>query len=103
MSIRDEDLEKEIIDKGLTAPRVTLAGINKKIVNIDVIQHTTRNGSILRWAILEMSNGFSITGKPSASVSPENDDVEIGEKIAVDNAMSEAWGYEGYLLAEELQ
>ena len=103
MSIRDEDLEKEIVDKGLTAPRVTLEGIKKKIITVDIVTHVTRSGSKLRWAVLEMSNGFTITGKPSASVSPENDDIEIGEKIAVDNAMNEVWAFEGYLLKEELQ
>lgn len=102
MSIRDKELEKEIVDKGLIAPRVTLGLIQSKIEDIEIVTHQTRSGKIFRWAVLTMENGFAITGKPSASVSPENDDKEIGEKIAIDNAMNETWGYEGYLLAENL-
>lgn len=98
----DEELEQEIQDKGLTAPRVTLGRIDAKVKDVEFVRHVTRSGSILRWAVLEMENGFTIAGKPSASVSAENDNAEIGERIATENAMNEVWAFEGYLLKEEL-
>ena len=94
--------EDMIIEKGLTAPRVTKELIASKIKSVDHVAHITNSGSILRWCCIEMENGFTVTGKPSASVSPENDNQEIGEKIAYENAYSEIWALEGYLLATEL-
>jgi len=100
--MRDTALEKEIVDKGLTAPRVTLKDLMDNIVDTEILQHTTKNGSVLRWAILTLRNGFTATGKPAASVSAENDDIEIGTKIAIDNAHNELWPLMGYALAEKL-
>lgn len=100
--MNDVEIEKMITDKGLNAPRVTLENLHKKIKGVEIVKHVTVSGSILRWAVLEMENGFSVTGKPSASVSPENDNAEIGEEIAITNAQNEVWALEGYLLKESL-
>ena len=43
-----------------------------------------------------------MVGKPSACVSPENDDAKLGEKIAIQNSQDEIWALEGYLLKERL-
>lgn len=102
MSIRDDDLEAEIKSKGLTFPRVTLESINNKIVDIEIVKHITKSGSVLRWGVINMENGFSITGSPSASVSPKNDNQEIGEKIAINNAKNRISELEGYLLKQTL-
>jgi len=99
----DESTEKMIQEKGLTAPRVTPDLIASKIETVEYVKHQTPSGSILRWAVINMKNGFSVTGEPSASVSPENDDEEIGKKIAYENSYSKIWAYEGYLLAEQLK
>ena len=48
-----------------------------------------------------MENGFTVTGKPSASVSPKNNNKDIGKKIAYDNAYNNIWQLEGYLLFEK--
>jgi len=98
----DEQLENEINEKGLNAPRVTLDGLHKKIVDVEIVKHTTKGGGILRWGVLTMENGFAVTGNPSAAVSVENDNAEIGEKIAIQNAQKEVWALEGYLLKEQL-
>jgi hypothetical protein len=98
----NEQLEKEIQEKGLTAPRVSLASIHEKMKTIEYVEYETRSGSILRWCVIELENGFSVTGRPSVSVSAENDDVEIGEKVAYDNALNEVWPLEGYLLKQKL-
>jgi len=43
----------------------------------------------LRFAYREISDSQIYIGRPSASVSPENDDQEVGEKIAMDNLSEE--------------
>jgi len=96
-----------------------------------IITHKTLSGSILRFGYLEIPSGLVIIGRPSASVSAENDNEEIGVKIATENcnadrlmgyainpmdsmpsdeaktlalknAYSEIWAFEGYLLATTL-
>lgn len=50
--------------------------------------------------VLTLANGFKVTGE-SACVDPANFNVELGERIAYDNAFEKLWSLEGYLLAEE--
>lgn len=100
--MNDQQIENEIQAKGLTAPRVRLADIEDAIERIDIVKHVSASGQVLRWAVLNMRNGFAITGRPSCSVSPENDNDELGKKIATDNAISEAWPLLGYALKERL-
>jgi len=100
--MNDQTIEQEIQAKGLTAPRVRLADIEDAIKSIDIVKHVSASGQVLRWAVLNMRNGFAITGRPSCSVSPENDNDELGKKIATDNAISEAWALLGYELKSRL-
>ena len=90
-----DKIEEEIIKKGLTAPRVTKDLIDSKIKEVSYSENITPTGSVLRWCMITMVNGFTVTGNPSASVSPENDNAEIGKKIAYENAYSSIWAYEG--------
>ena len=99
---KDEQLEQEIQDKGLTAPRVTLEALRARIKHTEIVKHITPAGGVLRWAVLTMQNGFSVTGEPSAAVSAENDNAEIGERLAIENATNRVWAFEGYLLKEQL-
>lgn len=46
--------------------------------------------------------GAYITGSPSASVSPENDNQAIGEEVAYQNARREMWPLLGYALKDRL-
>lgn len=101
-STNDIQLEQEINSKGLNAPRVTLADLNANISGVEYVKHVSKSGKILRWAVITTANGFAVTGKPSAAVSAENDNQEIGEKVALDNARDELWGLMGYALAERL-
>lgn len=95
-------IEAEIQAKGLTAPRVTPADLNANIVHTEIVKHISHSGQVLRWAVLTTRSGFAVTGRPSASVSAENDDAEIGEKVAIDNARQELWPLMGYALRERL-
>lgn len=99
---KDQAIEAEIQAKGLTAPRVTLAALNANIIHTEIVKHVSHSGQVLRWAVLTVRNGFAVTGNPSASVSAENDNAEIGEKVAVDNARNDLWALMGYALRERL-
>jgi hypothetical protein len=96
--MNDEDIEKEIQDKGLTAPRLTPENIEAAIKQE---QYHIFDGTQLTVCCLTLQNGFTVTGE-SACASPENFDIEIGEKIARDNAKQKIWALEGYLLKHEL-
>lgn len=99
----DEDKVESMIQKaGLTAPRVTPADLDANIASIEIVKHVTTSGAVLRWAVITTRNGFSVTGRPSASVSPENDNEEVGVKVATDNARNEMWPLMGYALKEAL-
>ena len=102
MSTTYETIEQEIQAKGLTAPRVTPADIEANIVHTEIVKHISQSGQVLRWAVLTTRNGFAVTGRPSASVSSSNDNAEIGEKVAVENAKQELWPLMGYELRTKL-
>lgn len=120
----DKDIEKEIQEKGLTAPCITPSRIESVIVaenyftaadgvlgsyksNDDVYVGTMPNDQtaaahqLLTFCVLVLKNGFTVTGE-SACASPENFDAEIGRKIARENAVNKIWMLEGYLLKQKL-
>lgn len=97
-----DEIEREIQAKGLTAPRVTLADLQAEIASVEFVKHTAPSGQVLRWAVITTRSGYAVTGRPSVSVSPENDDAELGEKIAKDNAIHELWPLMGYALKARL-
>jgi hypothetical protein len=87
----DPGIEREIIAKGLTAPRVTPADLEAAIAHTEYVKHVSYSGQVLRWAVLTTHNGYAVTGRPSVAVSPSNDDEEIGCKVARENAKQELW------------
>lgn len=94
----EQTIEKEIQAKGLNAPRLTPAKIDAVIVGED---YHVFPGTTLTVCCLKLLNGFTVTGE-SAAASPENFDVEIGRKIARENARDKIWKLEGYLLRDRL-
>ncbi len=96
------EIEKEIQAKGLTAPRITPADIEANIADVEIVKHVSKTGQVLRWAVLTTRNGFAVVGKPSCAVSKENDNAEIGEKIAIENSRDELWPLMGYELRSSL-
>ncbi|CTS49784.1 Gp49 family protein [Escherichia coli] len=113
----DQQIEKEIVEKGKTAPRVTPQYIESIILeehfftaydgiraaNMGVGDSWTAHKStdLLTFCVLVLKNGFTVTGE-SACASPENFDAEIGRKIARQNAVNKIWMLEGYLLKQKL-
>jgi hypothetical protein len=94
----EREIEQEIQDKGLTAPRVTSADIDARIAGE---QYHVFPGTTLTVCALTLANGFTVTGQ-SAAASPANFDAELGRKIARADARDRIWQLEGYLLRERL-
>ena len=109
-------IEQEILDKGLTAPRVTPQQIEDTIASIWYINGATgvvsddyqpgvpANSPLnqLTICVLVLKNGFTVTGE-SACASPENFDLQIGKRIALENAKQKIWPLEGYVLRNQLK
>jgi len=96
----NEALEKEIQEKGLTAPRITPEHI-ESILSRSIAAYHVFDGSQLTVCCLTLPNGFTLTGE-SACASPENFDEEIGRKIALKQAADKLWMLEGYVLKQRL-
>jgi hypothetical protein len=94
----EQEIEQEIQNKGLTAPRLTPESIDSTIVKSEFHIFTD---SCLTVCCLTLKNGFTTTGT-SACASPQNFNKTIGEKIAFENARSKVWELEGYLLKQRL-
>ena len=82
-----------------TPHRVSLESIKAKVkscsfINPGDVPHMTI-------AIMTMENGFTIVGT-SKPVDRDNFDLDLGRKFAEENALSQAWLLEGYLLHERL-
>lgn len=94
----EELLEQKIVDKGLTAPRITPAQVDATIVKA---QYYVFPDTTLTVCCLHLANGFTVTGE-SACASPENFDEEIGREIAFKQARDKIWALEGYALRTAL-
>ena len=104
----ESEIEAEIQAKGKTAPRLTPADIDAAIKSEYFVTPrdwkdvpVTSGAACLTICILELRNGFTVTGE-SACASPENFDAEIGMKIARENARGKIWALEGYRLKDRL-
>jgi len=99
----NDKIEKEIQEKGLTAPRVTKEHIDALMRKVILLTGKVSETRILCSATLD---GFVIADGFSACISPENFDEQIGIKIAQQNAAKAAydklWELEGYLLSRRL-
>lgn len=96
--MNDDQIEQEIKDKGLTAPRVTPERVESRIASE---QYHVFPGTTTTICCLLLQNGFTVIGE-SACASPENFNAELGQKIARQSAKDKIWALEGYLLRERL-
>jgi hypothetical protein len=94
----ESEIEKEIQDKGLNAPRLKPEDIDATITDE---AYYVFPGTTMTICLLTLKNGYHVTGE-SAAVSLENFDEEIGRKIARENARNKIWQLEGYLLRQKL-
>ncbi len=98
MSRSEQAIEQEIQAKNLNAPRLTPADIDAAIVGKAFYMFP---GTTVTVCCLTLVNGFNAVGY-SAAASAENFDIEIGQKIAFENARQKVWPLEGYLLKQRL-
>jgi hypothetical protein len=95
------------------APRVTLASMERKIIEkyfflgTDAIEAKTNNSDTehplarLTICMLVLENGFVVMGK-SAPASAANYREDLGQLFAYEDAIKQLWPLEGYLLREQL-
>lgn len=101
----DQEIEKQIQAKGLTAPRVTPERIDELMARVTYTgEQAPGTTSLFCHAFLD--GEFFLASGHSACVSKENFDFEIGMNIAKGNAeraaRAELWKLEGYALRERL-
>lgn len=94
----NNEIEDEIVEKGLTAPRITPQHIGDVISYSDYYRVANTTCTV---CMIVLKNGYVVVGK-SAAVSMENFDEEIGKKVAYENAKTQIWDLEGYLLKDKL-
>lgn len=92
------DIEEEILKKNLTAPRVKPEDLEAAIASEE---YQVFAGSTLTVCVLTLQNGFTVVGE-SACASPENFNMELGEKIARQKAKDKLWPLLGYALRDKL-
>ena len=107
--MNEMEIETEIVEKGLNAPRLTPQAIEASIAGEYFVRASDAfNGApildglkCLTICVLVLKNGYTIVGK-SACASPENFDADLGRKIARDDARRQIWALEGYALRSKL-
>jgi len=96
--ISEQEIESEIQEKNLSAPRLSPNQIDAAIKKE---QYHVFEGSQLTVCCLTLQNGFTVIGE-SACVSPENFDADIGKKVAFGKARDKIWAFEGYALKQKI-
>ncbi|ENU16705.1 Gp49 family protein [Acinetobacter lwoffii] len=101
MSHTDEQMEQEIQDKGLEAPRVTLDQIKEMMTHVQYVFEQPE-GTTSTFAHAFLNGDFYLATGHTACVSKENFDVLLGIKYAQEEAAQKAqdklWELEGYNL-----
>jgi hypothetical protein len=96
--MNDKEVEQEIQEKGLTAPRITAEQVDAAIIGEEYIVLPSGRTTI---AELTLENGFVVIGE-SICVCIENFDAELGRKIARAQARDKIWAFMGYALRQKL-
>jgi len=108
MSLQETDKAAAAVAK---APRVALDDIKKYIAAehyftagdaLNALGHPNDIAfGILTICLLKMANGFIVIGK-SAPASPENYTLELGRKLAYEDAIRQLWPLMGFALRDRL-
>jgi len=94
----EKEIEQEIQDKGLNAPRLCPADIDAVIVDETFTIMPCRKAMVCE---LTLASGFIVHGE-STCVSVTNFDEGIGRKISREDARRKVWQLEGYRLQCDL-
>lgn len=94
----EQEFEQELVDKGLTAPRLTPALINSLVRSVDYHHFP---GTTTTVCCITLINGDTTTGT-SGCVSPANFNAEAGQKAAFEQARDKIWEKAGAVLKDAL-
>lgn len=94
MSVTEDELKEAAV-----APRVTLEQVNEVIASESYLHPSV--APTLTICVLALKNGFTVTGE-SACADPANFNLELGKRIAKDNAIKKIWPLLGYELRTKL-
>lgn len=94
----DQQIEDDIVAKGLNFPRLKPDNIEEVIVGEQFYRFP---GTTVTVCCLTLRNGYNVIGE-AAAVSLDNFDAEIGQKVSRQHAKDKIWALEGYLLKERL-
>ncbi|SRR6266704_2263214 len=94
----DQQIEDDIVAKGLNSPRLKPNNIEEVIVGE---QYHRFPNTTVTVCCLSLKNGYCVIGE-AAAVSAENFDIEIGMKVSRQHAKDKIWALEGYLLKQRL-
>lgn len=101
----DEAMEQDIVDKGLTAPRISLDHVREMLSRVQY-RFEQPQGTTLTLCHAFLDDSFYLGSGTSACVSPENFNADVGETGAQKNALRIAtdklYELEGYRLWQEL-
>jgi len=104
----DQEMEKEIVKKGLVYPRITNDEIEKKMLAVKYDCHIvpgTTTTVITAYIPMKHLN-FTLCTEIMACVDPRNFNKELGEKYGIEKAAKSAkdklWELEGYSLASKI-
>ena len=75
--------------------------LTKDYLDSLVVQTNYIHNDLLTICILTLKNGFKVIGQ-SSCISADNYNTIIGETVAYQNAFSQLWTLEGYLLKQRL-
>jgi hypothetical protein len=95
MAQNHEDVTEMMDELGCNGNRITAAGIEERIEEVDY-QTVTLAGTKFMYCGIRMKGNFVVVGKPAACIDPSNWRDEIGRKISYDNSFSELWKLEAY-------
>ena len=104
--MNDTEIEKVVLEKGLTAPRITTEQIDLLVSHIHYAIYQPP-GTTSTFVHAYLDGKFFLATGDSACVSLENFNAELGYRMARDNAMALArtklWELEGYRLYQQLR
>ncbi len=86
------------IGRGKTMNSINTEFLQQQIA--DTAYHQL-DGTTITITVIKLHSGFTVTGE-SACVDPNNFDVEIGKKIAYENAFDKLWQLFGFELKQKI-
>jgi hypothetical protein len=97
-STGEKTLTEMLNEADRPAPHLTPASIEAVVRHEQYIRVPDTTVTV---CALTLANGYVVIGK-SAAASPENYNEKIGQRVAREDALSQIWALEGYLLREQL-